>query len=107
VYPLLLRVWLVLVLLKRIGKHLKKPALKSPRSPMHVVAVHNAHRPDFDPKNTLMKENMTDSVVNEITGRLTRMNHELVSKLRQLGTSSVETTPCPLAPDSMTNRSTP
>jgi hypothetical protein len=45
---------------------------------------------DLDSKNTLAKENMTDSVVNEFTSRLTRMNHEPVGKLHRFGTGSAE-----------------
>jgi hypothetical protein len=57
---------------------------------MHVVAACHAYRHDFGSENTMMKENMTDSVVNEITSRLTRMNNEPVGKLHRLGTSSAE-----------------
>jgi hypothetical protein len=35
---------------------------------MLVEAVCNAHRVDFDFVNTLTKENMTDSLVDEIRG---------------------------------------
>src|SRR6267154_706366 len=45
---------------------------------------------NLDSKYTLAKENMTDSVVNEFTSRLTRMNHEPVGKLHRLGTGSAE-----------------
>jgi hypothetical protein len=45
---------------------------------------------DLDTKDTLTKENMTHGVVDVVTSRLTRMNHEPVGKLHRLCTSSAE-----------------
>jgi hypothetical protein len=87
----LLLVRLVLVLLKHVAKNIcpETPAPKSPVFDARCGCVY-AHRLDFDFENTLVKENMTESAVSEITSRLTRMNHEPVGKLHGVGTRSAE-----------------
>ena len=45
---------------------------------------------DFDAKHTLSEQYMTHSVVNEVSGRLTRVDHEPVGELHRLSTSSTQ-----------------
>jgi hypothetical protein len=45
---------------------------------------------DLDAQDALAKKNVTDSVVNIISSRLTRVNHEPVGKLHRLGTRRAE-----------------
>jgi hypothetical protein len=51
-----------------------------------------AHDLDLDTQNTLSEEDVTGSVVNEVLGGLTRVNHEAVGELHGLGTGSTELT---------------
>jgi hypothetical protein len=51
-----------------------------------------AHDLDLDTQNTLSEEDVTGSVVDEVLGGLTRVNHEAVGELHGLGTGSTELT---------------
>jgi len=51
-----------------------------------------AHDLDLDTQDTLSEEDVTGSVVNEVLGGLTGVNHEAVGELHGLGTGSTELT---------------
>lgn len=50
---------------------------------------HDAHF-DLDTKDTLTKEDVADSVINEVTGGLTGVDHETVGELHRLSTGSTK-----------------
>lgn len=55
-----------------------------------AFGVRAAHDLDLDTEDTLSEENVTGSVVDELLGGLTRVDHEAVSELHGLGTGSTE-----------------
>jgi len=57
-----------------------------------ALRVGAAHDLDLDTQDTLSEENVTGSVVDEVLGGLTRVNHEAVGELHGLGTGSTELT---------------
>jgi hypothetical protein len=57
-----------------------------------ALGVGAAHDLDLDTQNTLAEENVTGSVVNEVLGGLTRVDHEAVGELHGLGTGSTKLT---------------
>lgn len=52
--------------------------------------VGRLHDLDLDTEHTLSEEDVSDGVVNEVTSGLTRVDHEALSELHRLGTSSTE-----------------
>lgn len=52
--------------------------------------VGRLHNLDLDTEHTLSEENVSDGVVNKVTSGLTRVDHEALSELHRLGTSSTE-----------------
>lgn len=57
-----------------------------------ALGVGAAHDLDLDTQHTLSEEDVASSVVDEVLGGLTRVNHESVGELHALGTGSTELT---------------
>jgi hypothetical protein len=55
-----------------------------------ALRVGSAHDLDLDTEDTLAEEDVTSGAVNEFFGGLTGVDHETVSELHRLGTSSTE-----------------
>lgn len=63
-----------------------------PLSVLHsapLILLESLHL-DLDTEDTLSEENVSNGVVNEVTSGLTRVDHEALSELHRLGTSSTE-----------------
>lgn len=57
-----------------------------------ALRVRAAHDLNLDTQDTLSEENVAGSVIDEVLGGLTRVNHEAVGELHGLGTGSTELT---------------
>lgn len=55
-----------------------------------ALRVGAAHDLDLDTQDTLTEQDVTGGAVNEVLGRLTRVDHEAVGELHGLGTGSTE-----------------
>ena len=53
-----------------------------------ALRIRTAHDLDLDTENTLSEQNVAGSRIDEVLGRLTRVNHEAIGKLHALGTRS-------------------
>jgi hypothetical protein len=60
---------------------------KRKRREFEIEMVRDLHF-DFDSKNTLAKQDVTDGVVNEVAGGLTGVDHESIGELHRLGPGS-------------------
>jgi hypothetical protein len=65
-----------------IGKVLSRTSTAS-----GVVVQHDLN---LDTEDTLTEKDVANSSIDEVTGRLTRVDHETISELHRLGTSSTE-----------------